>query len=246
MNSSAKNVFEKFTVVTQSIGVEPLPGFEISEDEDIPDDTAESDALTVSKLAPLEISDYINSLKAMAEHWYYSFFPYDSTTLTVDEKEWIDKLNRIGIPSSDTSIHRGVGMKNTDSIKARLRALATRANKPYDYILTHYFIESVLLRITKSRFAGDFVLKGGLLLHVLFDHRARATRDIDLLAQHINNTPENMTTIFREICSIEADDAVHYDQNSLTVESITQTAANSGFRVKVICSLDRSRSTLQL
>lgn len=71
---------------------------------------------------------------------------------------------------------------------------------------------SVLLRIAKSRFAGDLVLKGGLLLHVLFNHRARATRDIDLLAQHINNTPENMITIFREICSIEADDTGIYSQ----------------------------------
>ena len=94
---SAKNVFEKFTVVTQTNGAEPLPDFEIIEDDDTPDDTTEAEALTVSKLAPLEISDYINSLKAMAEHWYYSFFPYDSATLSDDEKEWIDKLNRVGI-----------------------------------------------------------------------------------------------------------------------------------------------------
>ena len=63
-------------------------------------------------------------------------------------------------------------MKSADSVKSRLRTLASQANKPYDYILTHYFIESVLLRIAKSRYAGDFVLKGGLLLHVLFDRRA--------------------------------------------------------------------------
>jgi len=34
-------------------------------------------------------------------------------------------------------------MKNADSIKARLRNLATQANMPYEYILTHYFIECV-------------------------------------------------------------------------------------------------------
>lgn len=52
--------------------------------------------LLVSKLAPEEINDYVNSLKAMAEYWYYSFFPYDSE-FSEEEKLWIDRLNRIGI-----------------------------------------------------------------------------------------------------------------------------------------------------
>jgi len=50
----------------------------------------------VSKLAPQEINDYVNSLKTLAEYWHYSFFPYNSG-FSNDEKIWIDKLNRIGI-----------------------------------------------------------------------------------------------------------------------------------------------------
>ena len=94
---SAKNVFEKFTVTTQAETSEPLPGFETSDDDDAADDTPESEPVLVSKLAPMEISDYVNSLKTLAEYWYYSYFPYDSISLTDGEKVWIDKLNRVGI-----------------------------------------------------------------------------------------------------------------------------------------------------
>lgn len=94
---SAKNVFEKFTVTTEAETSEPLPGFETSDDDDVTDDTIESETVLVSKLAPREISDYVNSLKVLAEYWYYSYFPYDSISLTDGEKVWIDKLNRVGI-----------------------------------------------------------------------------------------------------------------------------------------------------
>lgn len=94
---SAKNVFEKFTVIVQANGADPLPGFDSSDDDDAEDEAQETETVMVSKLAPMEISDYVNSLKALAEHWYFSFFPYDSTTLSSGEKAWIDKLNRVGI-----------------------------------------------------------------------------------------------------------------------------------------------------
>lgn len=95
---SAKNVFEKFTVTVESDDDEPLPGFDAAEDEDdTPDDASELETMLVSKLAPSEIAEYVNSLKELAKHWYYTFFPKDSPTLSEEEKTWIDKLNRVGL-----------------------------------------------------------------------------------------------------------------------------------------------------
>ncbi len=48
-------------------------------------------------LYPREITNYIKSLKSVAQYWYYSFNPEESDKFTKDEKKWIDKLNRIGI-----------------------------------------------------------------------------------------------------------------------------------------------------
>ena len=48
-------------------------------------------------LYPVEIKDYILSLKSVAQYWYYSFNPSESDKFSKEEIKWIDKLNRIGI-----------------------------------------------------------------------------------------------------------------------------------------------------
>ncbi len=48
-------------------------------------------------LKPEDIKNYVNSLKDCSESWYYSFFPNENADLSVNEKLWIDRLNRIGI-----------------------------------------------------------------------------------------------------------------------------------------------------
>jgi len=94
---SAKNVFEKHTITFAADTDEPLPGFEEIEEDDAADSTSEPETVLVSKLDPKEINDYVNSLKFLAECWYYSFFPNDCSTLIDGEKVWIDKLTRVGI-----------------------------------------------------------------------------------------------------------------------------------------------------
>ena len=136
-------------------------------------------------------------------------------------------------------------MSKADSIKARLLRFAVQSGKSNEYIQTHYFIERLLYRLSISRYANDFVLKGGLLLHAMLDNRARATRDIDMLAQHIGNTPEQMLEVFREICSIQVEDGVSFDVRNITAEVIIDNADFSGVRIKIICYLDKSRSNVQ-
>lgn len=95
---SAKNIFEKIVVSANS-----ETDFENNNENDIDeitedeDNNIEPETITVTKLAPKEISDYINSLKDMAKYWYDTYFPQQSPHLTNEEKIWVDKLNRIGI-----------------------------------------------------------------------------------------------------------------------------------------------------
>ncbi|MCK9216876.1 MAG: DUF4268 domain-containing protein [Firmicutes bacterium] len=93
---SAKNIFDKHTIVVENdISEFPIEDEDFG-DEDIIEDIAE-DTILVSKLAPSEIKDYVNSLKDFAQYWYYSFFPYDCNDINDEEKRWISRLNRIGI-----------------------------------------------------------------------------------------------------------------------------------------------------
>ncbi|GHV90124.1 hypothetical protein AGMMS50268_06270 [Spirochaetia bacterium] len=84
-----------------------------------------------------------------------------------------------------------------------------------------------------------------MLLYAVLEQRARATRDIDLLAYHLQNLPDEMVRIFREIAMIPSDDAVSFDTEAITVERIKEDADYQGIRIKLTEFLDRSRHILQ-
>lgn len=44
-----------------------------------------------------DIQDYVFGLKSFSENWFYSFYPDYCNRLTNEEKEWITKLNRLGM-----------------------------------------------------------------------------------------------------------------------------------------------------
>ncbi|WP_147291421.1 DUF4268 domain-containing protein [Clostridium putrefaciens] len=93
---SAKNIFEKKTVVVRDTTQEASDDIEYDAEIETEDDI-EPEVVEISKLEPSEISNYVNSLKDMAKYWYDTFFPMQSNNLTADEKVWVDRLNRIGI-----------------------------------------------------------------------------------------------------------------------------------------------------
>jgi len=93
---SSKWIFEKEPVLPDTDGEIPVSDApDDMDDADVTEDEQEPE--TVSKLKPKEIENYVNSLKGLAEYWYYSFFPFESKDLTDGEKKRVDRLNRIGI-----------------------------------------------------------------------------------------------------------------------------------------------------
>jgi predicted nucleotidyltransferase component of viral defense system len=136
-------------------------------------------------------------------------------------------------------------MSKADSIKSRLKNLAITEKKQFDYLLMLYFIERILYRISVSKYRDVFVLKGGLLLYTILDDKARVTKDIDLLARELASTLDGLQEIFKEVCSIEADDAVRFDIKTIRAERIKEDADYEGVRIKVTAFLDKSKKTLQ-
>jgi Protein of unknown function DUF262/Protein of unknown function (DUF1524) len=51
----------------------------------------------VAQLRPKEIRDYVLSLKQCAVHWFNTFYPALAEGLTPKEREWIDRINRVGM-----------------------------------------------------------------------------------------------------------------------------------------------------
>lgn len=84
------------------------------------------------------------------------------------------------------------------NVRQTLIARARETGASYKQLLTHYAMERFLYRLSCSPHAGSFFLKGGMLLMGMGTAPARTTMDIDLLGR-VDNSPENVTKVFRAI-----------------------------------------------
>ena len=140
------------------------------------------------------------------------------------------------------NIFGGVGMTNAISVKDRLKKQAIEDGKTMQDKLVTFGLERTIYRLSVSKYADRFTLKGGIFLYALFDGEyARATMDIDLLAQQIPNDAEEMKKVFREIFTIEYDDALRFDLNTLEVINITEFKEYHGVNVSIMGYLDRTK-----
>jgi hypothetical protein len=119
-------------------------------------------------------------------------------------------------------------MTNSASVKDRLRNPAVKLNRPFDRLLRHYFIERLPYSLSTSPYADDFMLKGGLLLYAIFQKDARAAKDVAFLGRGIADAPERAARIFSEIARMPSDDAILFDEASISAHRIREGADYEG------------------
>src|SRR5574344_1798914 len=94
------------------------------------------------------------------------------------------------------NVFGGAGMIKAISVKDRLKKQAIEDGKTMQDKLITYGLERTIYRLSISKYAERFTLKGGIFLYALFDGEyARATMDIDLLAQYIPNDADEMKNV---------------------------------------------------
>ncbi len=120
-----------------------------------------------------------------------------------------------------------------------LQRLARADGRTTQQTFELYVHERFLARLANSRFAEQFVLKGGMLLAAL-DAR-RTTRDADMLARGIDNDMENLRDVVSEIAAIELTDGVVFDVEHISLVTIREDAKYEGIRVVVPASLGGCR-----
>lgn len=90
---TARTVYGAKTGFEESFPNEEHQPYDVESDESNNIDVVDSED---GKLYPIEIAEYVKSLKGVAQYWYYSFNS-DESPYTAEEKKWLDKLNRVGI-----------------------------------------------------------------------------------------------------------------------------------------------------
>ena len=138
-------------------------------------------------------------------------------------------------------------MSSADSVKNRLYNKSKITGKTMQELLIMYCLERTLYRLSISKYADKFTLKGGVLLYALFDgNYARTTADVDLLAEKMSNDVLNMYNVFKEILSVKADDPIRYDLESLEVEVITENKKYHGLNVSLLAYLDKTQIIISI
>ena len=136
---------------------------------------------------------------------------------------------------------------NADSIKAKLKIFALKNGCTFQEALTYFGIERTIYRISVSKYAEHFVLKGGIFLYAMFrrDYQ-RATTDMDLLARRISNNSEEIKSIFQDIFSQDFDDGLVFDVGSIKVDDITQFKEYHGLHISAVAYLDRTKIPINI
>lgn len=133
------------------------------------------------------------------------------------------------------------------SIRTKLLNVAKKEDVFYQTILTRYFQERLLFRMSQTKYRSNFYLKGGALMYAYERFAARPTLDIDFLGKNISNEGASIVAAFKEICSIPYDeDGVIYDIDHITSQNITEIKDYHGIRLSIPAKIDTIAQVLTL
>lgn len=131
------------------------------------------------------------------------------------------------------------------SVLARLKNKSRESGRSYQLCLQLFCQEEFLRRLEKSKYAENFVLKGGLFIYTLTDFESRVTMDIDLLLQRLPNTPESLKPIIEEIMHTKTgNDFVMFELKS--VQPIAVAKKYSGISASLIAMIKNTRTPIKI
>ncbi len=112
--------------------------------------------------------------------------------------------------------------------------------------LSRYGVERLLYRLSTSRFADSFILKGAILVGTWAAVPHRATRDVDFLGLG-EPSPERLVAVFRALAGSDGgEDAIVFDPESVRAEEIRGEDRYGGVRVRMTADFGGARVPVQI
>ena len=135
-------------------------------------------------------------------------------------------------------------MKNAMQLKAAISKMAKEKHIPAQLVMQNYMLERLLERIAHSRYQGNFILKGGLLIASMVGLHSRATMDMDATIRNHPVNENSIKTMFEEIVSIPIDDNITFSFQE--VGEIRKNDAYGGYRVSLTANFLPMKVPLKL
>ncbi len=126
------------------------------------------------------------------------------------------------------------------SVRQRLLNLARKDRQAFDVVLVAFGLERLIYRLSVSKYRDRFVLKGGMLVTLWTEDTGRFTRDVDFLAFGPDDE-DTLKSAISDILSINAEDGLIFDMDSLTATVIREDQVYGGMRLKTTAYLEKTK-----
>ena len=120
---------------------------------------------------------------------------------------------------------------NSDKLNAIIKKKAKGNSNLSHHFHQMFFFEHVLMRLEKSEYKDNLILKGGVLLSSIIGNDLRTTKDIDATLKGLPLTIEMVEEIFKEILSVDIKDNVYFEL--VSIKDIRITDEYGGFRLNI-------------
>lgn len=129
---------------------------------------------------------------------------------------------------------------NSDKLNNIIKKKSKGNNNLAHHLHQMFFFEHVLMRIEKSKYKDNIILKGGVLLSSIIGEDLRTTKDIDATLKSLPLNIESVKNIFEEILCIDIDDNVNFE--IVNIKDIRLEDDYGGFRINVKGTYDKIRT----
>ena len=129
---------------------------------------------------------------------------------------------------------------NSDKLNDIIKKKSKGNNNLAHHLHQMFFFEHVLMRLEKSKYRDNIILKGGVLLSSIIGEDLRTTKDIDATWKSLPLNIDSIRNIFEEILSIDIDDNVKFE--IVNIKDIRLEDEYGGFRINVKGTFDKIRT----
>lgn len=131
------------------------------------------------------------------------------------------------------------------SVLARLKNKAIETGRSYQLCLQLFCQEEFVRRLEKSKYADNFILKGGLFLYTATGYDSRVTVDIDFLLRQMPGSPQELRPIIEEIISVETgNDFVFFEIKEL--RQIALMKKYPGIGISLLARIKNTRTPINI
>lgn len=126
---------------------------------------------------------------------------------------------------------------SSDSLKAKLKNIARETNISHESLRKMVMFERLLMRISKSKYNKNFILKGGFLIAAIFDINLRSTVDIDTTIKGMQLNKESLKDMIEDIINISIEDNCSFE--IVNIEEIRIEDEHGGYNVMLKVKMDK-------